>query len=188
MACREVRSASVSGTLSFIRGVVAAATFAVFAYPCTVTAADVAVEYKVKAVCLFNFAKFIEWPPEVLEGTDVLNLCIVGTDPFGELLDAVSSREVVGGRKLVISRHAGVSSEVKSCHVLYYERTSVDEAKLLKTLGSLPVVTVGDGEESASLFFFFLEAGKVRFNINHTRAKELGLKISSQLLKLAVVR
>jgi hypothetical protein len=52
---------------------------------------EVAPEYRVKAAFLFNFAKFVEWPPATADGP--LTICVAGRNVFGEaLVDIVRSR------------------------------------------------------------------------------------------------
>ena len=51
-------------------------------------------EYQLKAVFLFNFAQFVEWPASAFPKPDTpLGICILGEDPFGSYLD-----ETVRGR------------------------------------------------------------------------------------------
>ena len=45
-------------------------------------------EYQVKAAFLYNFAKFVEWPPGTFaNATDPIGICIVGQNPFGSMLE-----------------------------------------------------------------------------------------------------
>ena len=40
-------------------------------------------EYEVKAVFVYNLAKFIEWPDKSMDNSTTLTLYILGEDPFG---------------------------------------------------------------------------------------------------------
>ena len=52
-------------------------------------------EYQVKAVFLFNFAQFVDWPSKAFpEPQTPLVIGVVGEDPFGPYLD-----ETVRGEK-----------------------------------------------------------------------------------------
>ena len=52
-----------------------------------------AIEYRVKAVCLYNFAKYVKWPDAAFAKADTpINLCILGTNPFGELFNDVQGK------------------------------------------------------------------------------------------------
>ncbi|MGH9723681.1 MAG: YfiR family protein, partial [Candidatus Acidiferrales bacterium] len=46
-------------------------------------------EYQVKAVYLYNFGRFVQWPPNVTANNDsTFTICVLGQDPFGPILDA----------------------------------------------------------------------------------------------------
>jgi YfiR/HmsC-like len=56
-------------------------------------------EYQLKAAFLFQFAQFVEWPPETFKSTsDPLTYCTLGEDPFGGALDRSLSGQTVRGR------------------------------------------------------------------------------------------
>src|SRR5437867_1187382 len=51
-------------------------------------------EYQVKAVFLFNFAQFVEWPPAAFaDDKSPIVIGILGDDPFGAYLDEVVRAE-----------------------------------------------------------------------------------------------
>ena len=44
-------------------------------------------EYQLKAAFVYNFAKFVDWPPKVYSGPQSpFSICILGTDPFGSVI------------------------------------------------------------------------------------------------------
>ena len=69
--------------------------------------AEESFEYNLKAAFLFNFTKFVDWPPAgdtaAAEEKSPFQLCILGEDPFGKSLDAVVANETVGGRPIVLA-------------------------------------------------------------------------------------
>jgi len=146
-------------------------------------------EYQVKAAFLFNFAKFVEWPPEKLppEGGPLL-ICISGADPFAGSLERIVSGRTVAGRGLVVRRPAS-DEDAKSCHILF---TGGDGAARLRSaiggLESAHVLTVGDGRgflAAGGAILLFVEADSVKFAISRRAAERAGLTVSSQLLDLA---
>jgi len=55
-----------------------------------------ATEYEVKAVFLFNFAKFVEWPSDAFANdSDPLVIGIVGDNPFGARVTGIPSRPII---------------------------------------------------------------------------------------------
>ena len=61
-------------------------------------------EYEVKAAFLLNFAKFVDWPDPPATGNTDISICIVGDDPFGNILDQIVEGEAIGKRKITVQR------------------------------------------------------------------------------------
>src|SRR5688572_25985571 len=60
-------------------------------------------EQEVKAVFLFNFVQFVEWPQEAFpENQTPLVIGILGKDPFGKFLDETVKGEVINGHPLSV--------------------------------------------------------------------------------------
>lgn len=147
-------------------------------------------EYLVKAAFLFNFARFAEWPADAFDGpADPVNLCVLGRDPFGAFLQSLKGKRV-GDRKIQI-RHLIWAEEAAGCHVLFLSQTTEGRlGRLFQLLDGRPVLTVSDWPEpvrSGGVIGLEVVDRKVRFRINVDAAKQSGVKLSSRLLKLAVI-
>jgi YfiR/HmsC-like len=145
-------------------------------------AKEVPLEYQVKAVYLFNFAKFIEWPAEAQSGP--LMICVAGENPFGSVLDETVRGEMVNGRPLVARVITGPQAD---CHVIFVPQGAATMPYLRAAQG-LPILTVGETPEflgQGGIISFILESGKVRFQIDSKAAERAELRISSNLLRLA---
>ena len=148
-------------------------------------------EYQIKAAFLFNFAKFVEWPPATAAPeSGPICMCILGRDPFGPALEEVIQGKTVNSRRLQVRRTTRVE-QVRSCHVLFIsdsERGRLSEA--LALLRDTSILTVGEMErfvQHGGMIHFLMESNKVRFEINRDAAERAGLKISSKLLQLATI-
>jgi hypothetical protein len=146
-------------------------------------------EFQVKAACIYNFTKFVEWPPEAFppERSSPFVIGVLGDDPFnGELQRAVQNKDV-GGRGFVV-RHLRNVGEAKSCHILFISRSERKSmGDILAVISILPILTISETErfvQSGGIINFLVEQNKVRFEINAEAAKKAGLKISSKLLNL----
>jgi hypothetical protein len=147
-------------------------------------------EYEVKAAFLFNFSKFVEWPAAAFEGADdPIVLCVLGTNPFGNMLSQAVQGKKVNGRE-VVARELASLSGVGRCHVLFI--ASSEEQRLEEILGRManrPILTVSDVEsvvDRGAIIGLTMEEKKVRFEVNLISSRKAGLKLSSQLLKVAV--
>ena len=145
-------------------------------------------EYEIKAAFLYNFAKFVEWPKESFQGNQSpLVLGILGKDPFGKALDSLNGKSV-GGREFVVKRFSGLET-LEPCHILFVTGPEqVHLARILKKVESLNVLTVSDIKgfcPAGGTIALFVEEKQVRFEVNVDAVQRTGLKLSSQLLKLA---
>jgi hypothetical protein len=149
--------------------------------------AQTAAEYDVKAAFLYNFAKFVDWPPAAFPDPNSLRICVLGEDPFGKSLQAVTD-EQVGGHKLIVTRTESLAKPT-GCQILFISRSERERlAQILAAVKGSPVLTVGDTDGFANrgvMINFVLEGSKVRFEINTESADRAGIKISSKLLQLA---
>lgn len=144
-------------------------------------------EYQVKAVYLYNFGRFVEWP--ATPATDEpFAICVIGRDPFGPVLDATVARETIGSRKLV-ARRIATTRDATNCQILFIPSSEASRMKeILTLLDKSSVLTVSDMPgftNSGGMIQFVLKDNKVRFEVNLTSAEKAGLTFSSQLLKVA---
>lgn len=146
-------------------------------------------EFQVKAVFLYNFAQFVEWPPSAFESaTSPLVIGVLGLDPFGSYLDEAVRGEKVNGHPLVVRRYRWVS-EVGTCHILFVSGSEGPRAEqVAESLRGRSILTVCDWDGFArrgGMIRFVMEHNHVRLRINLEAAKAAGLTISSKLLRSA---
>lgn len=147
-------------------------------------------EYEVKAAFLYNFTRFVHWPPEVFNShPNVITVGVLGNNPFGEALRSLEGK-VAKGRKLTVLSFRTVQ-EVKPCHVLFISESEKNRlSQALKAVGDSSVLTVSEVKgftEQGGIINFHLKSGRIGFEINVKAAERAGLKISSKLLNLATL-
>jgi len=148
-------------------------------------------EYEVKAVFLFNFAQFVEWPPGVFPDAGApLVIGVLGDDPFGPFLDETVRDEKVNGRPLAIRRFRHLE-EIDRCQILFVNLTeAAGLEKVFDALRDRNVLTVGESDRFATrggMIRFMTEKNKIRLRINLESVTAGGLKISSKLLRPAEI-
>ena len=148
-------------------------------------------EYQVKAVFLFNFAQFVEWPPAVFaEGSAPLSICVLGEDPFGPYLDEIVRGEQVNSRRLAIRRFRTLE-DVNGCQVLFVSRSQGGNLgralAWAKSMDALTVSDLDDFAERGGMIQLETEKGRIRIKINVGAAKASSLIISSKLLRSAEI-
>lgn len=145
----------------------------------------------VKAVFLFRFAQFVEWPAGAFPGPDApIVIAVIGEDALAAALDRVVEGERLQGRPFEVRRYRR-PDQVERCHVLYVAPSSaVDVALLFVRLRGQPTLTVGDAPEftqSGGMIRFFSQQGRLRLEVNNTAARGAGLALSSKLLRIAEI-
>lgn len=152
---------------------------ALAAHPAAQTAT---LEYQVKAAYLFNFLKFVEFPP----ASRPLTVCVAGRNPFGTALDDVVRGEQVQGRTIV-SRV--ILEPEPGCDVVFVP-TGAATAAYLRAARGTSTLTVGESSEfipQGGIINFVLDGRNVRFEIAPMAAEQANLRISSRLLQLATL-
>jgi hypothetical protein len=180
--------------MALLRQIVAVACiglWAVLAPVRSLSGADTgrSLEYPVKAAFLVNFAKFAEWPADSLQGrASAVSICVLGDDPFGEVLEKTAAGRLVGGRPIVIERYRSVA-EVQACHVLFIATSEWERlTQILESVAVQPVLTVAERDGFArqgGVIGLVVEDNLARFEVNLQAAQGKGLRLSSKLLGVA---
>ena len=146
-------------------------------------------ENQVKAAYLFNFAKFVDWPASAFVGPgSPLVIGFLGKGPSAEAHEALTGR-IAKGRRVQIRQFSRVE-EVGGCQILYIAAS--EKSRLKEILRALPpsgVLTVSDIKHfctQGGMIGLVIRGEKVQFEINVGSAESAGLKLSSQMLKLAL--
>jgi hypothetical protein len=160
-------------------------------------------EYEVKAAFMYNFLKFVDWPEgKTAKSGKQMIIGIIGENPFGPAVDIFKDK-TVEDRSLIVKQFEGIHQlegmaekdknerieAIKECYLLFIcpsEQKQVRE--IIDIVGKSGVLTVGDTREfieSGGVIGFVLEDNKIRFDISIPAAEKAGLKIRSQLLRLA---
>jgi hypothetical protein len=138
---------------------------------------------------LYNFGKFVEWPPKVSSVGEFFTVCVLGDETFGSTLETTIDRESIDGKKVLVKRVARPQDAV-SCRILFISSSQQSRVKeILAELDNTSVLTVSDMPEftrRGGMIQFVVEANRVRFEVNLTSAERSGLTLSSQLLKVAI--
>jgi hypothetical protein len=150
--------------------------------------AQAAKEYEVKAAFLFNFTRFVDWPPS--SGGGPFCIGVAGADPFGGALEEFVKGRSAGGRAIAV-KYFKPGEESAACEIVFI--SGADARKMRAALGRLQhaaVLTVGEGPDfchSGGVIAFQVGDNKVSLEINPEAAQRARLQISSKLLSLATL-
>jgi hypothetical protein len=145
-------------------------------------------EYRLKAAFLFRFPQFVEWPAAALDGRNAVEICVSRPNPFGRALDDLVAGETLNGRPLVVREIAG-PAVLDGCQVLFVPAAASTSTRLLQAAAARPLLTVGESpqflDQGGIINLRILER-RVRFEVNADAAQRAGLRLSPQLLRLAI--
>jgi hypothetical protein len=143
-----------------------------------------------KAVFLYNFTKFTDWPADAIPPAAPIELCIIDAPDVADALKSVANGHAIGDHPLVV-RRATLDGGLRGCHLIY--ASGLDQRgclALLNAVRGLPVLTITDNEAFAELgggANLFLDHDRIRFSINVGATQRARVTISSQLLALATI-
>lgn len=145
-------------------------------------------EYELKAAFIYQIAKFVEWPSTQAPPISApLRLCVLGGSPFGTALDTIRGKPV-NERRLEVSL-LDMNADTRECDILFIAAPAEKHLERITALSrGSGMLTIGDTKgfaQRGAIINFFVENGRIRFEINPEASRRAGLRISSQLLKLA---
>jgi hypothetical protein len=146
-------------------------------------------EHQVKAAFLYNFAKFVDWPPQAFSGggSSAFTICVIG-DPFEGALDKIIRGEVLDGRPLMI-RHLASGEDLRGCQIIYVGPAEArGTTQIINAVADAPILTVGETDDfinDGGIIRFVRTGDRIHFQINPDAAERASLKISARLLRLA---
>lgn len=183
---RQPRS-NPGNTQSFYARFVATSVLAMLLLSTGAGAQNRPTEYQVKAAFLFNFGKFVKWPPSPMPGNNFA-ICVLGSNPFGGALDSTVAGERIDGKPVTV-RRIDSAAGANACRIVFVsesERSRLDA--IVSALSRSPVLTVSDADgfvDHAGMIQFVMDRDRVRFQVNLAAAEKAGLVLSSELLKVA---
>ncbi|MES2328893.1 MAG: YfiR family protein [Bacteroidota bacterium] len=151
---------------------------------------NVSKEYRVKAVFLFNFTQFVEWPAAAFSSpTAPFVIGILGDDPFGSSIDETIQNERVGGHPLVVQRYHDLR-DLKSCHILFINGSDPEKVRENLLVVNRYTLTVSDADNfmrAGGIIRLITENNKIRLQVNPEAARSAELFISSKLLRVSEI-
>lgn len=150
--------------------------------------ASTATPAKIEAAFMRNFAHYLAWPVHAFDTADApWRVCVYGTDPFGDALEATFLGRVEQGRPFVIVRTQDIAA-LKSCQLAFIGHDSAEaRRRVLAELADHPVLTLGHAPA------FLAEGGIVRFDVtdrvafgvNLDRAQSASIGVPTKVLEVA---
>jgi hypothetical protein len=176
---------SVSGVRSIIKRALFLATLL---FGARVEAQAPMDESQVKAMFVYNFLKFVEWPVDMSVGLrDPFVVLIIGEGATADATEQFLESKTIGERPVVVRRSEWDQSlaGVRAAFVL--ERDPKKLHRILNAAAAAGVLTIGEGEgftTRGGVIALLVEDRRVRFDVDTSAAQSARLRVSSKLLAL----
>lgn len=145
--------------------------------------------YKLYAGFMYHFAKYTQWPAAKQSGDFVIG--VIGSADMTTATMALAATKTVGSRKIVVKTYLS-AAEAKDCHILFVSNAKSSEIEkahaLSKTYNYLVITETTNATSMGSTINFVEHSGKVQFELSKSTVSSQGLKISSELQKLAIIK
>lgn len=140
---------------------------------------------KLKTVFIYNFSKYIQWPPESSSGS--FEIGIVGETPLLKELQKMAETRKVGNQQIEVKQYASVN-DVENDHIVFVAMgSSAQLPDVIQKATNSPTLVITEKEglvNQGSCINFSFADGKLIFEISRSNIESHALKVSSQLLTL----
>ena len=145
-------------------------------------------EQRVKAVFLYKFAAYVDWPEAIFSQRDSpFVIGVLDADPLEADLNQVVSGRTIKDHPIVVKRLRR-GDALAGVHILFIRLSSERGQDWLAAAEGLPILTVteDDGKHAKTgILHFVIENNRVRFEVSRDAAERNGLRLSAQLLAVA---
>lgn len=146
---------------------------------------------KVKSAFLYNFIKYITFEQESKEKSfSAFNVCVLGDDPFGSVLDKMSRRKAKG--KNVFVKRMQQVEQVDQCHLVYVSQSKKGSLnEVFAFVENKPIATVSDITnfvDKGGVLGFVEVDNRIGIEVNLTHARRANVRISALLLEIAKIK
>lgn len=140
---------------------------------------------KLKTIFIYNFSKYIQWPPESSSGN--FEIGIVGETPMFSELQKMAKTRKIGNQQIVVNQFSTIN-EVENEHIVFVAMgSSALLPELIQKTNSSPTLVItekGGLMSKGSCINFLFDSGKLTYEISKSNIESHSLKVSSQLLTL----
>jgi hypothetical protein len=180
-----------SGVRLRLAALARAAAFACMVWVAPAHAAEdaSALEQRVKAAFLYQFAGYVEWPGQAFAQSDTpVTIAVMGADLLAAELKQLVAGRTVGGRAVAV-RQVRPGEPLAGIHILFVGGAEGARlAQVAQAAKPRPILTVTESDgalSQGSMINFVIVDRRVRFEVGLDSAEKSGLRLSSRLLAVA---
>ncbi|NBC84144.1 MAG: DUF4154 domain-containing protein [Bacteroidetes bacterium] len=142
---------------------------------------------KFKALFMYNFTKYIEWPPTQKNGSFVIE--VLGNSPIIAELEIIAQKRKVGTQAIHVKRIQSLT-ETSGPNILFIPENKsslVNQAvSKYQNMGTI-IITDKNGMIASGAGINYVKVdGKQNFEVSRNNIESQGLKVNSGLLSLGI--
>lgn len=145
---------------------------------------------KYQSLFIYNFTKYIKWPDSYNSGKFVIG--VYGDSPIIESLNSMAlSKKMTGsGAVIEVKKYSNIN-EIGDCNILFVSENAITDLGQIDTYSAskpILIVTESPGMATQGSVINFVETdGKMKFELNASKASNRGLVVSTSLTNLAII-
>ena len=145
-------------------------------------------EYTVKALFIYNFTKYVEWPEQNI--SPQFKIGVLGESPIVEKLTLILKGKKIYNRTIEVNEIKNID-EAADCQIIFISKNASDKLKpYLDRFSQNEILIVTEdrnmAEKGAGINIIEKDQ-RMKFEMNDTAIKKAGLKVANQLYELAIV-
>jgi hypothetical protein len=143
---------------------------------------------KFKALFMYNFTKYIEWPVSQRQGDFIIG--VLGNSPLTKELEFIAGKQKVGTQSIVVKTFSSIDA-IENCNILYLPSNKSGQiGQIVAKLNGKPVLIITDKEglglQGAGINYIS-DGDKLKYEVNKGSIEKKGLTVSNSLLALGVL-
>ena len=143
---------------------------------------------KFKALFMYNFTKYLEWPTSKQSGDFVIG--VYGNSPIINELNIIAQKRKVGAQQIIVKKITE-SVQFESCNIIYVpanRSAKINEIQQYCNGKGVVLITDKPGMAKTHSGINYVKVnGKQNFEINKRHLETQGIKINSVLLSLGIL-
>ena len=150
-------------------------------------------EYTIKGAFVYNFGRYVRWPPEAFPDAQApFVIGVLGPSPTTASLQRIAKAKKIQDRPIQIRQLSEEMEHLGGCHILFFPAALEPESrlKIIRQCSGRAVLLVGENKgflDQGGMIDLVIEENRVRVYVALKAAKRQGLTISSKLLQIAQV-
>ncbi|HAN19800.1 MAG: hypothetical protein A2X13_12520 [Bacteroidetes bacterium GWC2_33_15] len=142
---------------------------------------------KFKALFMYNFTKYLEWPDDYRQGDFVI--IVLGETALIDELKIIAEKKKVGFQPIVVKKIAS-TDQISKCHMIYISKSKSDNiADVKEKLTTSSTVIIADNPGAISKgagINYVVNGGKQLFEISKSNVEKQNIKVGADLLSLGI--